>query len=332
VSQKPIPEVYDRGRLINFLESDAGFLTASAPGGSDTQVQYNDAGSFGGSTNFKWTGTAVEITGAVVVNSGDKGLHISGTVNATLLDITYDGAGASSPALTVTGNNVGIGVSDPDCALEIFAGSGNQLKLSENGTDNTTFDHRNEVLTISVDGGGNAMFMDTKGLQVGKATFGVNSPKTAFEVHFSGAEGNLDPAKPGNLADNEGGGEVIYFGVEAGGTTLTAGKMYYLNASGIWAETNASATGSGGDQLLAISLGTEATASGMLMRGFFDAHSYLTGTFTPGKPVYVCPTAGHMDAAEPPAAAGDFVRVVGYCTTLPNVIYFNPSSTYVEIS
>ena len=176
------------------------------------------------------------------------------------------------------------------------------------------------------------MFMDTKGLQVGKATFGVNSPKTAFEVHFSGAEGNLDPAAPGNLADNEGGGEVIYFGVEAGGTTLTAGKMYYLDASGIWAETDASTTGSGGDQLLAISLGTEATASGMLMRGFFDAHSYLTGTFTPGKPVYVCPTAGYMDAAEPPGAAGEFVRVVGYCTTLPNVIYFNPSSTYVEIS
>ena len=306
-------------------------LPGTDPGGSDTQVQYNNAGSFGGSSNFKWTGTAMEVTGAIAVNSGNRGLHISGAANTTLLDITYDGASATTPALTVSGSNVGIGVSDPDAALEILAGF-NQLKLSENGTDNTTFDHRNEVLTISVDGGGNAMFMDTKGLQVGKATFGVNSPKTAFEVHYSGSEGNLDPAASGNISSNEGGGEVVYFGAVAGGTSLTAGKLYYLNSSGIWAETDADAVASGATQLLSISLGTDSTADGMLIRGFFNLHaSYLNGTFAAGKPLYACPDAGEFDI-DPPGGSTDFVRVIGYCTTLANVIYFNPSSTYVEIS
>ena len=36
-------------------------------------------------------------------------------------------------------NQVGINVSDPDAALEVLQGSGNQLKLSFDGTDNTTF-------------------------------------------------------------------------------------------------------------------------------------------------------------------------------------------------
>ena len=32
-----------------------------------------------------------------------------------------------------------------------------------------------------------------------------------------------------------------------------------------------------------------------------------------------------------PSGGGDFVRIVGYCTTAANVIYFNPSSTWIEL-
>ena len=37
-----------------------------SPGGANTQVQFNNAGSFGGSANFTFDGTTVEINGTVV--------------------------------------------------------------------------------------------------------------------------------------------------------------------------------------------------------------------------------------------------------------------------
>ena len=40
------------------LTNDAGFITASTPAGSDTEVQYNNSGSFAGSPNFTWNNTA----------------------------------------------------------------------------------------------------------------------------------------------------------------------------------------------------------------------------------------------------------------------------------
>jgi hypothetical protein len=209
-----------------------------------------------------------------------------------------------------------------------ITGSRDQLRLSENSADNTTFNHNSEVFTISVDGGGNAMFMDTKGLQVGKATFGVNSPKVAFEVHYSGSEGNLDPARSGNISSNEGGGEVVYYGTG----TLTAGKIHYLETTGVWTETDADSKASGGNQLLGISLGTDPQEDGILLRGYFNVSpGNLNGIFAAGKPLYLGPDSGEFDI-DAPGAAGAFVRVVGHCTTLANVIYFNPSATYVEIS
>jgi hypothetical protein len=186
-----IQDISTKHQLIAFLK---GFFavkgaTGGSPGGSDSQIQYNDAGSFGGSADFKWTGTAVEVTGAVVVNSGDRGLHISGAADATLLDITYDGASATAPALTVTGSNVGIGVSDPDCLLEILAASGRQLKLSENGTDNVTFDHRLGRFTISVDGGGGDPMVVQAG-ELGVVDGGYNLTPTAM-FHASSSFDNV---------------------------------------------------------------------------------------------------------------------------------------------
>ena len=236
--------------------------------------------------------------------------------SSTYIQYNDDGAFAASKNLNYNGTTLQI------------TGSRDQLRLSENDTDNTTFSHKDEVLTISVDGGGNACYMDTKGLQVGKATMGVNSPKVALEVHYSGSEGNLDPARSGNISSNEGGGEVVYYGTG----TLTAGKIHYLADDGTWAETDADSKTTGGNQLLGISLGTNPQEDGMLLRGFFNINgSYLNGTFASGKPVYLCPDSGEFDI-DAPGASGDFVRVVGYCTTLANVIYFSPSATYIEIS
>jgi hypothetical protein len=145
---------------------------------------------------------------------------------------------------------------------------------------------------------------------------GVNhpSPQTALDVRHN----------PSSLADNTGGGESVTFGTGS----LTAGKIYYFNSSGAWTETDADAIASSAG-LLALALGST-PSDGMLLRGFFDATTYLSN-FVPGLPVYLSATAASMDTIQP-AGTGDVVRCVGYCTNTANVIYFNPSSTTIELA
>ena len=159
----------------------------------------------------------------------------------------------------------------------------------------------------TLDGNNDAVFL-------GRTGVGVSAPKTTLDVHHD----------PTGLANDTGGGEVVKFG----SGTLTAGKLYYLYGS-TWTEVDADAVASGADQMLGIALGSNPATDGVLIRGFFDAHTYLSN-FDAGKAVYISTTAGGMDTTRP-TGGGDFVRIVGYCTTTANVIYFNPSTTWVEL-
>lgn len=146
--------------------------------------------------------------------------------------------------------------------------------------------------------------------------------------------GSMDPT---TLANNTGDGEVVYFGGPNGG--LAEGALYYLKNDGNWASASAEATGSGHNQLLAISQGTNPNTDGMLTRGYFDVTTYYSGAFVQGGPIYVCSSSfghdGFVSGGAPGTemeASNAFVRVVGYGTTTANVVYFNPGSTYVEMA
>jgi len=154
----------------------------------------------------------------------------------------------------------------------------------------------------------------------GYVGIGTTDPATALDIHHD----------PTGLSDDTGGGEVVTFGTEDGSDTLAAGRLMYLNDSGVWKYADGDAASTGGSQLLAIALGT-AVSDGLLLRGFFDMATYFQGSFDQGVPLYVSTTAGSVDVAAP-SATGDFVRVVGYCTDTANVVYFNPDGTYIEIS
>lgn len=146
---------------------------------------------------------------------------------------------------------------------------------------------------------------------------GTISPLTALDVRYD---------VTGSLSDDTGGGDVVFFG----SGTLTAGKLYFLHTDGAWTETDADAVATGADQMLGIALGANPVVNGVLIRGFFDAATYLSN-FSAGKAIYVSTTAASMDTTAP-SATGDFVRIVGYCTTTANVIYFNPSSEWIELA
>ena len=161
----------------------------------------------------------------------------------------------------------------------------------------------NNTHMLFVEGGTDKVGVDT------------SSPKTALDVHHD----------PTSLANDTGGGEVVKFGTG----TLTAGKLYFLNSSGVWTETDADAI-STSDGLLGIALGSSPSSDGVLLRGFFNAHSYLSN-FVAGLPVYISTTAASMDTTLP-SGTGDIVRCIGYCTSTSAVIYFNPESTTLELS
>jgi len=148
----------------------------------------------------------------------------------------------------------------------------------------------------------------------GNVGINISTPKTILDTHHN----------PTGLSNDTGGGEVVTFGTG----NLTAGKIYFLNSSGAWTETDADAIPTS-DGLLAIALGS-APSNGMLLRGFFDATTYLSN-FISGLPVYLSATAATMDTTQP-SGTGKIVRCIGYCTNTANVIYFNPSSTTVELS
>jgi len=164
---------------------------------------------------------------------------------------------------------------------------------------------------VESDNNTHMLFVDGANDKVGINT---DSPKTALDVHHN----------PTSLSNDTGGGEVVTFGTG----NLTAGKLYFLNSSGVWTETDADAI-STSDGLLGIALGA-APSDGVLLRGFFDAHTYLSN-FVAGLPVYISTTAASMDTTLP-SGAGDVVRCIGYCTSTANVIYFNPESTTLELS
>ena len=108
----------------NLDEVGAGGGGATSPGGSTTQVQFNDAGSFGGDVDLTWNKTTNLLTVAGDVNLSDGGTYtttlqtITPTANRTISlpdatgtvalvggssgQLVYNNAGANAGASTLT--------------------------------------------------------------------------------------------------------------------------------------------------------------------------------------------------------------------------------------
>jgi len=280
--------------------------------------------------------------------ASDIAFYVSGTTDGNN-NALFEGNVVMSGALLAEDNvivdgRIGIGVDSPSYKLEVGGNmsvgqyiyhrndantfinfTDNRVRINAGGNnfidceDPGSAPHKvrinnggNNIDFIIKDNSGNVYFTaDASTTRIG---IGTETPLTRLDVHHD----------PTNLANDTGGGEVVKFG----SGTLTAGKLYYLYSS-TWTEVDADAVGTGADQLLGIALGSNPATDGVLIRGFFDANSYLSN-FSAGKAVYISTTAGGMDTTAP-SGAGDFVRIVGYCTTTANVIYFNPSTTWVEL-
>jgi hypothetical protein len=56
----------------------------------------------------------------------------------------------------------------------------------------------------------------------------------------------------------------------------------------------------------------------------------VQGSFAKGAACYVSEAIGEIDFTAP-SDPGDVVRVVGFGTSVTNVIYFNPDNTWIEL-
>ncbi len=138
----------------------------------------------------------------------------------------------------------------------------------------------------------------------------TNSTSGGYATSFSDLAG---------LSNDDGSGEVVKFG----SGTLTAGKLYYLETDGNWKETDANYATSGSLKMLGLAMGSSPTSDGLLVKGFFDADSYLS-SYGSGLPVYVSETSGQMTTTQPTGSA--YKRFVGHCTSTSKVIYFSPEA------
>ena len=140
--------------------------------------------------------------------------------------------------------------------------------------------------------------------------------------------GNLDTNRQLNVTSSthfEAKGDIVYLG---GGST-TQGELCYLKSDGEWAAADADATATSGGVLLALALGTDPDADGMLLRGMFTL-DHDPGTIA--DELYVSTTAGDITGTAP-SGSGDIVRVVGYCLDSTNgQIWFNPSNDFIVLA
>jgi len=111
--------------------------SGGTPGGSTTQVQYNNAGAFGGITGATTNGTALTLTGAIV--NGTVGATTPSTGAFTTLSATgvttFSAGTAALPALTTSG----------DTNTGIFFPAADTIAFSEGGAEAMRIDSSGNV-------------------------------------------------------------------------------------------------------------------------------------------------------------------------------------------
>jgi hypothetical protein len=121
-------------------------------------------------------------------------------------------------------------------------------------------------------------------------------------------------------------GEIVYFG----SGSLTANDLCYYNG-GSWSVADATYINNS-KYLLGISLGTDPSVEGMILRGVVSSNDVVL--MTAGDVLYLNTTGGSAPWVTnvAPSGTGEVVRIVGYVIDpAGKIFYFCPDNSYIEI-
>lgn len=142
----------------------------------------------------------------------------------------------------------------------------------------------------------------------------------------TGLDAKSNHAEFAGVAGGTGNG-ATFFKDLASGQSLTAGALYYYTAAG-WVIADASAAASAIGMLSVCT--TTTTGALMVEKGMVNPTGSMSGTV--GQPVYLSETAGEVTLTAP-TTSGSIVRVVGYYVDSTNdVLFFNPSQDWIELT
>ena len=280
-----------------------------------------------GSTTISALAGALSLGDNNITNVGDINCDsISVDAAGTGLDIVF-GGNTTTNKITLTDN-----LAD---ALNITEGSNSYIKFKT--TDS------GEEIRVSQKIALDAVHLSGSGASTGSfgrtevSTLAVNKSELtgsygtlhgAFNINY----GN-DATLSGSLANGEGYGEIMsHLLIHSG---VSAGDVCYINA-GVWRQADAD-LGAASKSMLGVAL-AGGQSSGLpgpvLIRGLVrlgDGH-IVDSSGDEGDALYLSTTAAHVAFAVPSGNA-DIARIVGYCINeTGDVIYFNPSSTFVEVT
>jgi hypothetical protein len=345
------------------LNADGDFiLTSSAggggggdatPGGSDTQIQFNDGGSFNGTTNLTVAGTVASASADFLVKDdtklifgNDKDAEIEydeGTTNKLIIS-------GSATGLEIKGNSISVDFPGGTVSSGSLGGDGSYLGLDSS---------HNIILTSAAGGGGTPAGSDTQiQFNDGGSSFGASANLTFDDTFLASsraifgttaatltvAAGELSTLSAMDSGSNKFTTQYDAIGklqghvLSMGGSTTVAGQIYYLSSSGGFHAAQADDDDEGGSQLLAIALNTNSTTHGMLRRGTVRiTGSLVDDEMEIGSPVYISKTTAGRYQFATPSGSGEYVRQVGYCldvngSDVDMLLLFEPSDTFIEIA
>jgi hypothetical protein len=182
-------------------------VPSASPGGSNTQVQYNNSSAFGGITNATTDGTTLSMTSPKVITgindtNGNELLKVTATASAVNELTLANAATGGNPVLSATGGDTNIGVT-----------------ITPKGTGNL-------VLTS-----GNLVVADGKGIDF-SATAGTGTSEL------------LSDYEEGTWTPNQGGGLTVTGAFSSTGVYTKVGNLVYVRGY-VAGATNVSVTAGG---------------------------------------------------------------------------------------
>ena len=262
--------IYDTSNTALRRMTRANFVAgvAGSPGGSNTQIQYNNSGAFGGDTGFTTDGA-----GNLTVTGG------SATMSGSTLTI--------DSALTTTGFDVDADVGNYQILTTLGSTGASELIIGDTATQNFTL----KVKNLTVDG--TLTYIDTTNLRVEDLEIELNSDGSGGAAAASNAGGGL------RILSNTGGNTITFTALSDGGAMSSSsgldvaiGKGYSVAGFSVLTATT---LGSGVVNSSLTSVGTIATGTwnadvidpayggtGQDFSGSTGAISVSAGTFSAG--------------------------------------------------